>query len=59
MIKKEVEMGILNAIFGPSKEDIWRQLARDMGGRYTDGGFLGKDILRYRTDNWEIKFKTN
>ncbi len=51
-------MGLLRSIFGPSKDEIWSQLADDIGGRYEDGGWLGKDALRYRSGEWELTLDT-
>lgn len=51
-------MGLLRSIFGPSKEEIWSQIASDIGGNYDDGGFWGKDALRYQSGNWEITLDT-
>lgn len=51
-------MGLLRDIFGPSKEEIWRQIASDIRANYDDGGFWGKDILRYQSGNWEITLDT-
>ena len=51
-------MGFLRSIFGPSKDEIWTQIARDIGGQYEDGGFFGRDILRYRSGEWEISLDT-
>ena len=35
-------------LFGPSKDEIWRQLAAQLGGRFHDGGFFGRDRLTGR-----------
>ena len=51
-------MGLLRSNFGPSKDEIWRQIARDIGGQYQDGGFFGGDILRCRSGEWEITLDT-
>lgn len=51
-------MGILRSIFGPSKDEIWGRIAADIGGCYQDGGFLGRDVLRYRSGEWEIVLDT-
>ncbi|MCE5324128.1 DUF3137 domain-containing protein [bacterium] len=51
-------MGILQSIFGPSKDEIWSQLANDMGGLYKKGGFFGTDVLRYRSGEWEVTLDT-
>jgi len=51
-------MGILKRIFGPSKEEIWRQIATDIGGEYIDGGFWKNGTLRYQHQNWELLLDT-
>ena len=51
-------MGFLRSIFGPAKDEIWGQLASDIGGEYEDGGFLGRDVLRYHFGEWEITLDT-
>ena len=51
-------MDILRSIFGPSKAEIWTQLARDIGGKFDAGGFLGRDALRYRSGEWVITLDT-
>jgi hypothetical protein len=51
-------MGILRSIFGPSKEEIWSQMARDIGGEFIDGGFWGKDVLVYKHGEWQILLDT-
>jgi heat shock protein HtpX len=40
--------------WGRSSAEIWRQVARDIGGEYQDGGFLGPDVLRYQSGEGEI-----
>ena len=51
-------MGLLRSILGPSKDEIWDQIAKDIGGQYEDGGFLGRDVLRYQSGQWEITLDT-
>ena len=51
-------MGFLRSLFGPSKEEIWSQIAKDIGGEFTDGGFWGKDALVYKTGEWQIVMDT-
>ncbi len=50
--------GFLGAILGPSKNDVWRQIASDIGGEYQDGGLFGRHVLRYRSGDWEITLDT-
>ena len=45
-------------LFGPSKDEIWSQIAADIGGDYVDGGFFGKDVLAYRHGEWQILLDT-
>ena len=33
-------MGFLRSLFGPSKGEIWGQIAKDIGGRFSEGGFF-------------------
>lgn len=51
-------MGLLRSIFGPSKKEIWNQIADDIGAVYEDGGFWGHDALRYQSGNWEVTLDT-
>jgi len=51
-------MGILRQVFGPSKDEIWSQLSREIGADYEEGGFFntGKMVLSHR--EWEITLDT-
>ena len=51
-------MAFLEKIFGPSKEEIWKQIAKDIGGEYIDGSFWKSGILRYQHNNWELLLDT-
>ena len=51
-------MGILKEIFGPSKDEIWSQISRDIGGEFIDGGFWKKDVLVYQHGEWTILLDT-
>ena len=51
-------MGFLRDIFGPSKDEIWQQVANEIGGDFKNGGFLGKDVLRFTNGQWEITLDT-
>ena len=46
------------SIFGPSKDDIWNQIATDIGGEFIEGGFWGKDVLVYKRGEWQILLDT-
>ena len=51
-------MSLLRQVFGPSKEEIWSQLSREIGANYEEGGFFknGKVVLSHR--QWEITLDT-
>jgi hypothetical protein len=52
-------MGILRQIFGPSKEEIWSQLSREIGAEYQPGGFFkGADRVVLTHREWEITLDT-
>jgi len=51
-------MSMLRGLFGPSKDEVWAQVARDIGGYYDDRGLLGRDALRCRAGAWEITLDT-
>ena len=34
----EEKMGILRSAFGPSKDEIWTQIATDIGGEFIESG---------------------
>lgn len=40
--------------FRPSKEDIWRQIADEIGGEFIPGGFWKKDALEFSHKHWTI-----
>jgi hypothetical protein len=46
------------APFGPSQEEIWRQLSVEIGGQYVDGGFWEGDKVVARTGPWTTTLDT-
>lgn len=51
-------MSFLRAIFGPSREEIWRQLSAEIGACYVEGGFWKGDKVEARCGNWTITLDT-
>lgn len=47
-------MAFLRQVFGPSREEIWRQLCDQIGAQYVEGGFWkgGKVLIQY--GQWTI-----
>lgn len=52
------KMSKRKSIFGPSKDEIWEQIATDIGGEFIQGGFWGKDVLIYKHGEWQILLDT-
>jgi hypothetical protein len=44
----------LRQLFGPGKEEIWRQLSTEMGAQYIDGGFLRGDKVQANVGEWTV-----
>ena len=57
--ESEEDMGLLRQMFGPSREEIWSQLSREIGADYEEGGLFknGKVVLSHR--QWEIILDTH
>lgn len=51
-------MSVLRQIFGPSKEEVWRQLSGELGGQFVDGGFWKGDKVEVRVKQWTITLDT-
>ncbi len=51
-------MGILRSLFGPSQEEVWRQLCREIGADFVKGGFWKGDKVQARVKEWTITLDT-
>jgi hypothetical protein len=51
-------MNPLRKLFGPSKEEIWRQLCTAIGAEYVQGGAWKKDKVQAAHDEWTITLDT-
>ncbi len=51
-------MGFLRDLFGPSRGEIWRQLAAEIGGQYVEGGFWKGDKVQARVGQWVVTLDT-
>jgi len=52
-------MSALKSLFGPSQEEIWRQLSREVDGQFHAGGFFASAAVQARTDDWIITLDTH
>jgi hypothetical protein len=51
-------MGRLREWFGPSREEVWRQLSTEIEGRYVEGGFLKTDKVEVQHGPWIVTLDT-
>ena len=51
-------MGVLRGWFGPSREEIWRQLSTEIGARYVAGGFWKGDKVQATHEEWTVTLDT-
>ena len=50
--------GLLHSLFGPSKKEIWSQLARQMDAQYVQAGFFGRDKVVAHQGEWTVTLDT-
>lgn len=51
-------MGVLRRLFGPSRQEIWRQLSAEIDARYVDGGFAKSDKVVATHGEWTVTLDT-
>jgi hypothetical protein len=51
-------MGFLGGVFGPSREEIWRQLCAEIGADFVGGGFWKGDKVQAHVKNWTLTLDT-
>jgi hypothetical protein len=51
-------MGKLREMFGPNREQVWRQLAQEIGATYADGGFWRGDKVEAKVKAWTVTLDT-
>jgi hypothetical protein len=47
-------MTLMRRLFGPSREEIWRQLSADIGAQYVEGRFLKSDKVEATHHEWKV-----
>lgn len=47
-------MGFLRQLFGPSRDEIWGQLARELGGEFFKGGFFKESKVVAKVGEWTV-----
>jgi len=51
-------MSFIRQVFGPSRAEVWQQLAEQTGGDFSDGGFFGKKKVTVKVKEWTITLDT-
>ena len=51
-------MSFLQGVFGPSREEVWRQLCAEIGADFVDGGFWKGDKVQAHVKSWTITLDT-
>jgi hypothetical protein len=51
-------MGALKTMFGPSRQEIWRQLSTEIGATYVDGGVWKGDKVQAAHGEWTVTLDT-
>jgi len=51
-------MSILRQIFGPSQEEVWRQLCSEIGAEFVEGGFWRGTKVQARVKEWTVTLDT-
>ncbi len=51
-------MGFLGGVFGPSRDEIWRQLCAEIGADFIEGGFWKGDKVQAQVRNWTVTLDT-
>jgi hypothetical protein len=47
-------MSFLAGVFGPSREEVWKQLCGEIGADFVDGGFWKGDKVQAHVKGWTI-----
>jgi len=51
-------MGMLKDLFGPSKDEIWRQLSQEINADFIEGGFWKGSKLQATVKEWTVTLDT-
>ncbi len=47
-------MGLLKEIFGPSRDEVWRQFSDEVGGKFTEGTLFKNPTVEVRVRHWTL-----
>jgi hypothetical protein len=51
-------MGVLRQIFGPGKDEVWKQLCTELGAEFVEGRFPRQSRVQARVNEWTVTLDT-
>jgi hypothetical protein len=51
-------MSFFNGIFGPSRDEVWKELSQQIGADFIDGGFWRGDKVQAHVKSWTVTLDT-
>ncbi|MFB3786078.1 MAG: DUF3137 domain-containing protein [bacterium] len=51
-------MSLLKKLFGPSRDEVWRQLSREIGGQFQEGNTWKGGKVTAKTGEWTVTLDT-
>jgi hypothetical protein len=51
-------MGMLKDLFGPSKDEVWRQLSQEISADFIEGGFWRGSKVQATVKEWTVTLDT-
>jgi hypothetical protein len=51
-------VGVLRQIFGPSKDEVWKQLCTEIGAEFVQGGFWNQNNVQVHVKEWTVTLDT-
>jgi hypothetical protein len=51
-------MGVLRQLFGPSRNEVWEQFAREIGATFDPGSTFRPSVVRAQTREWIVTLDT-
>lgn len=51
-------MGLMRDVFGPSKDEVWKQLCAEIGAEFVDRGVWRGNMVQARVGQWTVTLDT-
>lgn len=51
-------MSFLKRVFGPSQDEVWRQLSKEIGAEFAPGGVVKPAKVKARVRDWTVTLDT-